>query len=140
VVGDGAAVGLDRPADDGEPEAGAAGWASGEADERFEDPFVLIGGDSGSVVGDRYGWAVRCLGDFDHDRVGDRERVVEEVADGAKERVAVAGGGGGTVCDQFDACVWADGVCGGDGLKIEVRCPASVTTRDAPSDEGGCAA
>ena len=77
---------------DREPEAGATARASGEANERFEDPFALIGGDSRPVVGHRHGWTVRCLRDFDHDRVGDRERVVEQVAEGAKERVAVNGG------------------------------------------------
>jgi hypothetical protein len=51
--------------------------ASSKADERFEDPFAVIGGDSRTVVGHRHGWTFGCPFDFDHDFVGDRERVVE---------------------------------------------------------------
>ncbi len=61
-----------------------SGHGLGLSIEGFEDPFALIGGDSRPVVGHRRGWTVRCLYDFDHDRVSDRERVVEQVADGAK--------------------------------------------------------
>ena len=63
---------FDRPADDREPEAGAVARALREADERFEDPFALIRRDAGPVVGHRDGWAVRGLGGFDDDGVGDR--------------------------------------------------------------------
>jgi hypothetical protein len=111
---------LDCPADDREPEARAIARASGKADERFEDPFALIGGNARPVVGHRHGWTVSCLRDFDYDRVSDRERVVEKVADGAQERVAVAGDRNGTVDNQFDACGRVSGACDGHGGRCEV--------------------
>jgi hypothetical protein len=43
-----------------------------------------MGGDARPVVGHRHGRTVRCLCDFDHDGVGDRDRVVEQIVDGAK--------------------------------------------------------
>jgi hypothetical protein len=74
---------LDRSADDRESEAGAAARALRKADERLEDPFALIHGDSGAVVGHRDCGAARGLGGFNDDGVGDRCRVVDQVPQGS---------------------------------------------------------
>src|ERR1700733_13331891 len=96
---------FDRTPHDREPEARATTRAPGKPDERLEDPFALIGGDARPVVGHRHGWTVRCPPDFEHNRVSHRGRVVEQVADGAEQRVAVADDRYGPGGEQFDASV-----------------------------------
>ena len=112
--------------------------AAGKADERLEDPFALAGGDARSVVGHRDGWTVRRLGGFDHDRVRDRERVVEQVADGAHERLAITGGRNGTVRDQFDMGGGVGGARGGHRSRRDLgevnRLPVRLLTGVEPGE------
>jgi hypothetical protein len=94
---------LGRAADDREPEAGAAARAVRQADERLEDPLALRARDSGPVVADRDRGPVGRPVYLDRGRVGDRKRVVDQVAHRAEQSVPIPARRNRTVEHQIEA-------------------------------------